>query len=44
MSQHKCVGFTLFGRFKILFDRLNILQRSEYLAADSGLHTGVRSP
>jgi hypothetical protein len=40
MSQHKCVGFTLFGGLKILLGCSEILQRSEFVPADSDLQAG----
>jgi hypothetical protein len=42
MSQHKCVGFTLFGGLQILFGAQKILQRSEFVPPDSDLQAGIR--
>jgi hypothetical protein len=41
MSQHKYVGFTLFGRLLILLGCLEILQRSEFVPEDSDLQAGA---
>jgi hypothetical protein len=40
MSQHKCVGFTLFGGLEILIGGSRILQRSEFVPEDFDLQAG----